>query len=106
MYKGADRRALYELFKEKVTKFGTNFRHDPEFIRAVRTMNFNNVDEYLKAINYDEKKSKDDFEKKAEKVAKHDLPKKVEEIKVLGGGQDTTGSSEDRHGGFGEAPRD
>lgn len=106
IYEGGDRAALFELFKANVEKIGTNFRSNPEFLQAMRNQGFNSVDEYLKAIGYDEKKSEEDFNKKAKKVHKDEIPKRVEAIKVLGGGQDTAGGDQDRYGGFGPQPKD
>ena len=34
IYKGADRAALFELFKEKVKTFGQDFRQNTEFLQA------------------------------------------------------------------------
>ena len=45
------------------------------------------------------------FKEKAAQVSKHELPKRVEAIKVLGGGQNTAGEG-DRYGGFGDVPKD
>jgi hypothetical protein len=42
------------------------------------------------------------FEKKASVITKHELPEKVEAIKKLGGGQDTSGQGNDKYGGFGK----
>ena len=106
IYEGADRAALFELFKEGVEKFGQNFRSNPDFLQAVRNQGFQNVEEYLKAMGYDEKKSLEEFEKKASVVHKDELPKKVKMIETLGGGQDTSGGGQDRYGGFGSQPKD
>lgn len=102
VYEGPDRAALFELHKEKVNKFGKNFRSDPDFIARVRQLGFDSIDKYLKAIGYDEEKVDADFKKKASTVTKHELPKKVEAIKSLGGGQDSSGQGNDKYGGFGK----
>ena len=104
IYKGADRAALYEMFKEGVSTFGRNFREDPDFRAAIRNQGFNSVEEYLKAMGYDEEKANKDFEEKAAVVHKDELPEKVAAIKTLGGGVDTAGGGKDRYGGFGSQP--
>jgi len=106
IYEGGDRAALFELFKANVDHLGENFRRNPEFLQAMRNQGFNTVDDYLKAFGYDEKKVEEEFAAKASKVHKDELPKRVEAIKVLGGGKDTTGGGQDRYGGFGPQPKD
>ena len=106
IYKGADRMALFELFEQGVETFGQDFRTNPEFLQSIRNQGFNSVDEYLKAIGYDEEADEKAFKEKAEVVTKHDLPKKVKLINSLGGGADTTGTSSDRYGGFGPEPKE
>lgn len=106
IYEGGDRAALFELFQDNVDHLGTNFRNNPEFLQAMRNQGFNTVEEYLKASGYDEKKSEKEFAEKAEVVNKDSLPERVAAIKVLGGGKDTTGSGQDKYGGFGPQPKD
>ena len=104
VYEGADRASLFALYEEKVDKLGRNFRNDPDFISRVRQMGFETIDKYLEMIGYDQAKVEADFKKKASVVTKHELPKKVEAIKKLGGGQDTAGNGDDVYGGFGPPP--
>lgn len=101
IYEGADRAALFELYKAGEEKFGQNFRHDGEFLHRIKQLGFNTIDDYLKAVDYDSEKSKKDAEKKAKIVNKHDLPKKVKAIETMGGGLDTAGD-QSTLGGFGE----
>jgi len=102
IYEGPDRAALFELFKDNVETLGMSFKNNPEFLSAVRNMGFSNVDEYLKSIGYDDQKALDEFIEKAAEVKRHELPKKVEAIKVLGGGKDFAAQGEDQYGGFGK----
>jgi len=102
VYEGPDRAALFELYKEGVDKLGRNFKNDPDFIARVRQLGFKDVSEYLKIIGYDEAEVEKKFNEKASAVSKHELPKKVEAIKKLGGGQDTSGQGNDTYGGFGK----
>lgn len=106
IYEGPDRAALFELFKEGVETFGQDFRKNPEFLQGVRNQGFPSVEEFLKFIGYDEKKAEEEFEKKASKVHKDEIPKRVEMVRTLGGGTDTSGGGQDRYGGFGPQPKD
>lgn len=106
LYDGPDRASLNMLYQEEggeASTLGQDFRNDPEFIQSVRNRGFNTVDEYLKSIGYDDKKEEEKFSKKASSVQAHELEKRVNEIEVLAGGKDYTGSGEDSIGGFGEA---
>lgn len=100
MYAGADRAALYELWKAKVEHFGEDFRTNPEFLQAVRNMGYTNYKKYLKDIGFDEEKMEKDFAEKAEIVATHDLPKKVKALDILAGGRDFSGGGQDMKGDF------
>ena len=102
VYDGPDRAALFILYKEKKETLGMNFRHDPELINRTRQLGFKSVDEYAKAMGYDKEKVEKNFEEKAAQVTKHELPKKVDAIKKLGGGRDTSGQGNDTYGGFGK----
>lgn len=102
IYDGADRGALFELFREKVEALGQDFKTDPAFIQSVRNQGFNTVDEYLKFIGYDEEKDEKEFKKKAKKVTKHEIEKTVKAIETVGGGQNYYGPGRHRLGGFGE----
>lgn len=103
IYEGADREALKELAAAGEEHFGRDFRTEPEFLQAVRNQGFENVDQYLKHIGYDEEADDKRFEELAEVVGKHELPKRVAEINTMGGGRDRTGNSEnDTIGGMGD----
>ena len=103
IYKGADREALKVLHNAKVEYLGTDFRQDPEFLQAVRNQGFNTVDDFLKNMGYDEEADTKKFEERAAVVKAHDIPKKVNEINVLGGGRDMSGNKDnDAVGGFGD----
>jgi len=103
VYEGADRAALQELHAQKVETLGSDFRHDPEFRQAVRNQGFENVEEYLKYMDYDEKADSEKFKKMATKVTAHEMPEVVKEIKQMGGGKDFSGNrGNDVIGGFGE----
>lgn len=104
LYDGPDRAALQMIFKETNGDgfLGSDFKTDPEFLQSVRNRGFNTVDEYLKSIGYDEAKDKKKFEEKASKVQAHEVEGRVNEIEVLAGGRDFTGSKNDIIGGFGD----
>ena len=109
IYEGPCRQALFELWEidktGKTTTLGDDFRKNIEFMEAYgkfRAMfGFSKVEEYLAYIGYDEKAVKEEFEKKASKVSKHELPKRIQEIKKLGGGKDTVDGKLNKYGGFG-----
>jgi hypothetical protein len=103
-YVGADRAALFELWRVKADHFGEDFRQNPEFLQAVRNMGYSSVSKYLKDIGYDEKKMDEEFAKKAEIITTHELPKKVKAIEVLAGGRDTSGGGQDMKGKFDAPP--
>ena len=105
IYEGPDRAALLEFFRAGVEHFGVDFHHDPELLHRVRQLGFKNVAEYAKSVGYDKEKVEKDFDEKAAKVSKHEIPKKVKAIEIMGGGTDTSGGGQDRLGGFGAQPR-
>jgi len=102
IYKGADREALKELHNAGQEYFGRDFRTEPEFLQSIRTQGFQTVDAYLKHIGYDEEADDKKFKEKAEVVNRHELPQRVKEIKVMGGGSDTSDGKQSHVGGFGE----
>lgn len=103
MYDGPDRAALIAMHKENGGQsFGVDFRSDPEFLQAVRNRGFNNVDEYLKMIAFDEAAEDKKFEEKVSSIKSHEIPKRVEAIEILAGGKDFAGTGNDIVGGFGE----
>lgn len=104
IYSGPDRAALYELWRDKVTFLGTDFRQDPEFLQAVRNMGYSTYKKYLKDIGFDEKRVEEKFGEIAEKVNLHELPKRVKALDMLAGGRDTAGGGNDLHGDFKAPP--
>lgn len=112
IYDGADREALkllnkegYNLKGEQV--MGKDFRNDPDFLQAVRNMQFNNLDEYLKSIGYDDEEQDKQVSERAIKTKSHEVPKRVREITELAGGKNFAGGADENLiGGFGqERPR-
>ena len=103
IYKGPCREALKMLHESGEEFLGTDFMHDPEFRQAVRNQGFENIEEYLKHIGYDEKKDEEKFKERTATVKAHEIPKKVKEILVMGGGKDFSGEkANDVVGGFGD----
>lgn len=109
IYEGPCRAALFELWltdkSGNTTTFGINFENSPEFLQALRNLNMKK-DEYLAWVGYDVDVNKKAFEKKASKIAKHELPQKVAEIKRLGGGSDHATGKNVRYGGLGDYTND
>ena len=115
VYDGPDRAALAELAeahgvdaegKPKAITFGIDFKHDPDLINRARSLGFKDVNEYAKAMGYNDTKAeaKEKEELKAQVVVKHEPPKRGKLNKKLGGGTDTSGSGNDHYGDFGERP--
>ncbi len=103
VYRGADREAIKMLNESGEESLGMDFRKDPEFRQIVRNQGFENVEQYLKDIGYDEAADKKKFKEKAEVVKAHEIPERAREIKIMGGGKDTSGNKEnDSIGGFGD----
>lgn len=120
IYEGPDRAALFELWEmhgkptrekistdpEKYLTMGEGYRQNSEFMQAFsiarQAFGFKDVDAYLKYLGYDEEKVKEDFAKNASTVTNHDLPRRVDEIKKLGGGDNNANPREVMYGGFGE----
>lgn len=98
IYEGPDRQAMFELFQAKQDTFGIDFRKDPDLINRVRQLGYKSVDQYAKEAGYDEEAVKANFEKVSSKVNMHELPTRVAEIEVMGGGTDTSGGGMDRKG--------
>ena len=106
VYVGPDREALKMLNDAGAATLGTDFRHDPEFLQAVRNQQFDDVETYLKHIGYDEEAEKKKFNKRSATVKAHEIPNKVEKIKTMGGGKDFSGNKDnDIVGGFGDEKR-
>ena len=104
IYSGPDRAALYELWKEKAETLGTDFRTNPDFLQAVRNMGYSSYKKYLKDIGFDEKKVDEKFKQTAEKITKHELPKRVKALDTLAGGRDFSGGGQDIKGAFKAPP--
>ena len=102
VYDGPDRAALFALYKANKETFGMDFHHDAELINRVRQLGYKSVASYAKAMGYDKEKVEKDFEEKASKVVLHELPKRVKEAGMLGGGRDMSGQNKSYSGGFGE----
>ncbi len=111
IYEGPCREALFQLWEiDKTggtTTIGEDFRTNTEFLesyaKARNAFGFKDVNEYLGYLGFDEKKVKEDFEAKASKVSKHELPNRIAEIKRIGGGDNRANPGKDiRYGGFGE----
>jgi len=105
IYEGPDRQALKELASAGEEFFGQDFRESSEFQDFINSKYKGNTELYLKRIGYKEEEDDEKFEKIIAKVNKHELPKQVEAIKVMGGGKDTAGGGLDKPGGFGDLPR-
>ena len=122
-YEGPDRAAMKQWWDENgqptyeqimsmpsgTITMGNNFRDNDEFLKQFRLAReahgYQNMDEYLKDIGYDEKKVHEKFLKKATVVQLHDLPNRVPEIKKVGGGDDRANPGKNvRLGGWGEVP--
>tara|TARA_R110000868_G_scaffold410346_3_gene698065 strand:- start:1696 stop:2175 length:480 start_codon:yes stop_codon:yes gene_type:complete len=105
-YDGPCRAALYELWEADktgaATTFGISFKRSPEFLQMLRDLNFKSAEEYLTWVGYDEVQAKKDFEMKSAKIAKHEIPTRVAELKRLGGGSDHATGKKIIYGGFGE----
>lgn len=101
LYNGPNREAVKMLKADGVDFLGRDFKTDPEFLQAVRTMGFNNYKEYLEHFGFNEK---EEIKKQMELV--HELadktPKLKDEIVELAGGRDFTGNKANNFiGGFG-----
>lgn len=100
VYEGPDREALKELELQGLEFLGKDFRNDPEFLQGIRNMGFQDVEDYLSVVGYNEDKAKKDFKEKASKVKSHEIKERVQAIKVLAGGQ-APNKEEAVVGGFG-----
>ena len=106
IYQGKDRAAL-EVLKnegEDVSHLGMPFSENPDIIERAHDRNMS-VDKFCKTdIHTKEKREKIFKENEARVVTHVDLPKKDYKDSSRSGGSDTTGSGNDKKGGFGEAP--
>jgi hypothetical protein len=122
-YEGPDRSAMYSWWEENgrptyeqimampqgTVTMGSDFKTNDEFMKQFRIAReahgYQNMDEYLKDLGFDQKKAHETFLKKASVVQLHDLPDRVPEIKKVGGGDDRANSGKNiRYGGWGEVP--
>ena len=105
IYNGPDREAKRFIIEEEgpgSKTMGRHFTRDPEFIKAVKTMGFNNAEEYLKFIDYDEDVLKKKESELLDEVS-HQAPEEHEETLISGGGKDMSGTkANDSIGGFGD----
>src|SRR3990167_1049496 len=100
IYEGDDRAALAEIAAGNITS--SHFSHDPELIGRVRQIHNCSMDEYMKMMGYDEKVSKELFEKNLADVNTHSDPKRKPENRKKSGGQNTAGNTGHLAGDFGE----
>ena len=102
IYEGPDRAALYELWQIKADTLGMDFKRDPDLLMRVKGLGYANLDDYLKEIGWDDAKAEEIFKKNATEIKSHEIEKRADEIKALGGGKDFAGNGQDMYGGFGE----
>lgn len=121
VYEGPDRAAMYQWWEENgkptaeqimampqgTVTMGEGFRQNDEFMKQFRIAReahgYQNMDEYLKDIGFDQVKAHDKFLKRAQVVQLHELPDRVPEIKKVGGGDDRANPGKNvRLGGWGE----
>ena len=106
VYSGPDREALKMLNDAGAATLGTDFLHDPEFRQAVRNQGFENIEDYLKHIGYDEEADTKKFKERTATVKAHEVPSRVAKINTMGGGKDFSGNKDnDIVGGFGDEKR-
>ena len=114
VYDGPDRAAEEELAlahgvdekgKPKQGFFGIHYKNDPDTINRARSLGYKSVEEYASAMGYNDTPEQEAAAIKAKEqiVNKYEAPKRVEPIKKLGGGTDTTGQGNDIPGGFGSS---
>jgi hypothetical protein len=102
VYHGKDRAALEAIANGDVTS--QPFWKDTEFINRVRQVHNMSMDEYMKSHGFDEKTSKEDFEKKLAVVNLHKpLPKKQGKKFRSGGANTAPGGGGSMEGDFGES---
>ena len=111
VYDGPDRAAMEELAKAygvdengypKVTTFGMPFQQDPDLINRAKQLGFVSVKEYADAVGYDAQKAKEEFNKKASVIKKHEPLPRAKERPLDGGGTSMAPGIETMVGGFGE----
>ncbi len=102
IYKGPNREAVKMLKEMGEEHLGRDFREDPEFLQAVRNLGFNDKEQYLKSIGFDEEKSKKEQNDLALILDTVKNKAKTKEILEIAGGRDFTGNRENTAvGGFG-----
>ena len=102
IYRGPNREAVKVLKEMGEDSLGRDFRTDPEFLQAVRNLGYNNPEEYLKSIGFEESSEKQKQEDLALILDAVKDKKKTREILEIAGGRDFTGNRENTAiGGFG-----
>lgn len=112
IYEGEDRAALWEMQKaghidekgNKIGNFGVYFKNDPEFFQMVRSRGYNSIDEYLKAMGFDEEKVKAQYDDHKKAVTRHEAPKRKKGTKFVGGGENRANPKSSKIGDFGDPP--
>ena len=99
IYNGPDRGAVQQLGEAKETTLGIDIHEDVDLIQRARDFGYKDLDEYLKVKGYNKEKSEAQFKLKASVIGTHELPKRIEESKLLGGGSPELGDK--AYGGFG-----
>lgn len=104
IYVGQDREALKLLEEAGEETLGQHFSMNPDMFALARQMGYKDVNEYVKAIGFNETQAKELAAKKKAEINTHALPDKKPELKIIdGGGQDRSGNGNGIVGGFGEA---
>ena len=103
IYEGDDRAALEEMKLGNVTS--RKFYEDPEMIARVRQIHNCSMAEYMTMMGYDEKVSKETFEKNIAEVNTYQPPKRKPQQRQRSGGQNTAGESGHYEGGLGDKPK-
>ena len=102
IYEGGDRAAIQLLQDQGVEHLGQDFFNDPEWRQSIRNKGFEDPDDFLKMIGYNQEEDEKNFKATAAVINKHELPKGTKEILQMGGGRDHSGNRQDTIGGFGE----
>lgn len=102
IYTGPNRAAVKVLKELGEETLGKDFRKDQQFMQAFRALGFNNADEYLKYLGFNEKETIEKQMSMIDLLSTNDK-KKQKEILEIAGGRDFTGNKEnDVIGGFGD----
>ena len=125
IYEGPDRAAMFQWWEEngkptaeqiknmpnEAITMGSSFQTNQEFMdfyaKYRQAFGFQNMQEFLNYLGYDEKKQKERYQKLSQDINLHDLPDRVPEIKKVGGGDDRANPGKNlRYGGWGEQPNE